>query len=367
VTAVVVEGLSKSYGPARALVGVGFAIQSGARAAIVGPSGSGKTTLLRIIAGFEPADSGLVSIGGEIVVDGDAGVPAHLREIGIVTQDGSLFPHLSVADNIGFGIAKLGMAKGTPDRHAEIERLMEAVELPRAMAERRPHQLSGGQQQRVALARALARRPRLMLLDEPFSALDAGLRDTMRRTVMEILRGFDVTAILVTHDQSEALSFADHLIVLRDGHLVQAGAPRALYRSPGDPDIARFLGEAVILDAELGDGWAGCALGRVPVETSPRRGAAKILLRPEQIRMTPANANGDAAHGALGRVIDVEFGGGIGTVAIALDAHSALGPAGPGPTLLRLRVAEPDLPQPGAIVAISAASPAYVFDEVARA
>jgi iron(III) transport system ATP-binding protein len=362
VTAVLVEGLSKSYGPARALAGIDFAVPTGARAAIVGPSGSGKTTLLRIIAGFEPADAGLVSIGGEIVVDGSAGVPAHLRGIGIVTQDGSLFPHLSVADNIGFGIAV-----ETQDRHAEIERLMEAVELPRAMAERRPHQLSGGQQQRVALARALARRPRLMLLDEPFSALDAGLRDTMRRTVMEILRGFDVTAILVTHDQSEALSFADHLIVLRDGHLVQAGEPRALYRSPRDPDIARFLGEAVILDAELGDGWAGCVLGRVPVQASQRRGAAKILLRPEQIRMAPANSGDDATQGALGRVIDVEFGGGIGTVAIALDAHCALGPGGPGPTLLRLRIAEPDLPQPGATVAISAASPAYVFDDAARA
>ena len=152
-------------------------------------------------------------------------VPAHKRGIGIVSQDGALFPHLTVADNIGFGLAKKAA-----DRDQRIAELMEMVELDGIMAARRPHQLSGGQQQRVALARALALKPRLMLLDEPFSALDTGLRDTMRRTVARVLRAAGTTAILVTHDQAEALSFADQVAVLRQGRLVQFGPPRDALR-----------------------------------------------------------------------------------------------------------------------------------------
>lgn len=341
-TAIAIEGLSKGYGPVQALNNVSFTVPAGARSAIVGASGSGKTTLLRIIAGFEQADAGRVRLDGDLLVDGVAGVPAHKREIGVVTQDGSLFPHLSIAENIGFGLPR-----GLAGRDAEVARLLDVVELPAAMAERRPHQLSGGQQQRVALARALARKPRLMLLDEPFSALDTGLREAMRRSVVALLRDQGIGALLVTHDQAEALSFADHLVVLREGRLVQAGPPRDLYAAPVDPDIARFLGEAIILDAEIAAGRACCQLGEIAVPAGAPEGKAQIMLRPEQIRLATA--------GAAGTVSDVEFGGGSAVVTIALDA------ANEAP--LRLRISGIDIPSPGGKVALEVVGPAYVFDQ----
>jgi len=343
-TAIAIEGLSKGYGPVQALNNVSFTVPAGARSAIVGASGSGKTTLLRIIAGFEQADAGRVRLDGDLLVDGLAGVPAHKREIGVVTQDGSLFPHLSIAENIGFGLPR-----GLAGREAEIARLLDTVELPAAMAERRPHQLSGGQQQRVALARALARKPRFMLLDEPFSALDTGLREAMRRSVVAVLRDQGIGALLVTHDQAEALSFADHLVVLREGRLVQAGPPRDLYAAPVDPDIARFLGEAIILDAEIAAGRARCLLGEIEAPAGARQGKAQIMLRPEQIRL--------AAAGATGTVSDVEFGGGSAVVTVVLDA------AAEAP--LRLRISGIDIPSPGGRVAIEVVGSAYVFDQQA--
>ncbi len=189
-----------------ALDNIDLTVAAGSRTAVVGPSGSGKTTLLRIIAGFEIPDAGQVMLEGETLADGPAIVPAHRRGMGIVSQDGALFPHLSVADNIGFG-----MERGQVDRAEQINALIDMVELDRGMLDRRPHQLSGGQQQRVALARALGRKPRLMLLDEPFSALDTGLRENMRKAVARVLQNAGITTILVTHDQAEALSFADQV------------------------------------------------------------------------------------------------------------------------------------------------------------
>lgn len=341
-TALTIEGLSKHYGPVAALADVGFSAPAGARTAIVGASGSGKTTLLRIIAGFEQADTGRVRLGEEVLLDGASGVPAHQREIGIVTQDGSLFPHLSIAENIGFGLPR-----GFSGREAEIARLLATVELPVAMAQRRPHQLSGGQQQRVALARALARKPRLMLLDEPFSALDTGLRETMRRSVAAVLRDQGIGALLVTHDQAEALSFAEHLVVLREGRLVQSGPPRDLYAAPADPYIARFLGEALILDAEITSGVAHCLLGEVSVPPGARPGKAQVLLRPEQV--------GLVADGVPGTVGEVEFGGGSAVVTLALDA-AVTAP-------LRLRISGTEIPSPGDKVALGVAGSAYVFDQ----
>jgi iron(III) transport system ATP-binding protein len=180
-------------------------------------------------------------------------VPAHQRLIGYVPQDGALFPHMTVAANIGFGLATKGSEK--QERIAE---LMDSVALDANMAERWPHELSGGQQQRVALARALAQQPRLMLLDEPFSALDTGLRASMRKLVARLLAEAGVTTILVTHDQSEALSFADQLAVMRQGRLVQSGHPLDLYRYPDDVQTALFLGDAVVMPARIEAGWAHC-------------------------------------------------------------------------------------------------------------
>jgi iron(III) transport system ATP-binding protein len=207
-------------------------------------------------------------------------VPPHRRGIGLVAQEGALFPHLSVGGNIGFGMEQRS------DQSA-IDALLEAVELDPDIRGRMPHELSGGQQQRVALARALARRPKLMLLDEPFSALDAGLRANMREMVKRRLQADRITGILVTHDQQEALSFADQLAVLEEGHVVQVGSPRELYLQPRTEMLARFLGDALILEAEVRGSEVETPLGRVRVPRATRDGAAKIMLRPEQVRLVP--------------------------------------------------------------------------------
>jgi iron(III) transport system ATP-binding protein len=308
-----IKDISKRYGPVLALDGIDLDIAAGSRTAIVGPSGSGKTTLLRVVAGFEQPDTGQVWLEGRMLADGPAIVPAHRRGIGIVSQDGALFPHLTVADNIGFG-----MERGTPDREKLINGLVDMVELDRIMLDRRPHQLSGGQQQRVALARALARKPRLMLLDEPFSALDTGLRENMRKAVSRVLQNAGITAILVTHDQAEALSFADQVAVLRDGRLIQAGTPQTLYLNPVDRETASFLGDAILMPADLGDGFADCVLGRIETDATNRRGKADIMLRPEQLRLTAIGGNGDVRQACSAKVTDVEFGGAVCTVTLAL-------------------------------------------------
>ncbi|MXN45277.1 ATP-binding cassette domain-containing protein [Shinella kummerowiae] len=337
------ETISKRYGPVAALDGVSLSVEPDSRTAVVGPSGSGKSTLLRIIAGFEFPDRGIVRFDGKQFAEGPAGVPAHKRGIGIVSQDGALFPHLSVADNIAFGFAR-----GAPDRARRIADLLDMVELDGAMATRRPHQLSGGQQQRVALARALGRRPQLMLLDEPFSALDTGLRETMRKAVVRVLQTAGITAILVTHDQTEALSFADQVAVLREGRLVQAGSPQTLYQHPRDPETARFLGDAVLLPATVTNGFADCALGRVPVE-SGHAGKAEIMLRPEQISIVVDGATPQEG----GRVVDVQFGGAVCTVAVALP-DIALPP-------ILIKTSSIALPALGALVHLGVTGKAHVF------
>jgi len=349
-TFLTIDTISKSYGPTVALDAIDMKIEAGGRTAIVGPSGSGKTTLLRIIAGFETPDVGSLVVDGLALAGKGVLVPAHKRGIGIVSQDGALFPHLTVADNIGFGLAR-----SAADRDHRIAELMEMVELDGTMAARRPHQLSGGQQQRVALARALALKPRLMLLDEPFSALDTGLRDTMRRTVARVLRAAGTTAILVTHDQAEALSFADQVAVLRQGRLVQFGPPRALYGKPRDRQTATFLGEAILLDADIVSGRAECVLGSLSVEASTTVGQATIMLRPEQIRLTTAIA-GAGSEGPVGHVDDVEFGGGDCMVLVRIDRTDRA-----MPDFLSIKCVGFEIPEPGDLVRISVHGPAHVL------
>ncbi len=295
------SSVSKAFGNVRAVDSVSIEASAGSRVAIVGPSGSGKTTLLRLIAGFDSLDSGSIELGDTRLATASSETPAHRRDIGIVSQDGALFPHLSIAENIGFG-----MPRAAPDRKREIARLLEMVGLDQCLLERRPDEISGGQQQRVALARALARRPRLMLLDEPFSALDTGLRASTRRVVSDLLSASGITTILVTHDQGEALSFADQVAVMHEGRLLQAGDPRDLYYRPTTPFIAEFLGDALILDAVCQGGIAICRFGRIPLGDARTIGPAKILLRPEQIvfRSPPVGENA-----RLYQVQAVEFGG----------------------------------------------------------
>mgnify|MGYP000013376895 FL=1 len=340
------SAIGRRYGDVVAVAGVDLAVTAGTRAAIVGPSGSGKSTLLRIIAGFDAPDAGTVTLDGAILAGPGGFVPAHRRNIGIVTQDGALFPHLSVAENIAFGLPRRD-----PDRGARVRDLMAMVELDGDLAARAPDALSGGQQQRVALARALARRPRLMLLDEPFSALDTGLRASTRRAVAAVLAAAGVTTILVTHDQAEALSFADQVAVLRRGRLAQAGPPREIYLRPRDREVARFLGDAILMPARIVDGRADCALGRVPVHPPGRAGVAggvrEVMLRPEQIALTdPAGA------GITGRVVDVEFQG----AACLLDIEV-------GAIRVALRASALDAPAPGSAVGLVIRGEAHAFDE----
>lgn len=347
------RGVTKHYRSVTALDAVDLNVPPGGRTAIVGPSGSGKTTMLRIIAGFEAPDSGRVALDGVTLADGSDVVPAYRRGIGLVMQDGGLFPHLSVADNIGFGLERRN-----PRRTARILELLRMVELDTAMLDRRPDALSGGQQQRVALARALAREPRLMLLDEPFSALDTGLRTSTRKAVANLLSAAGITTILVTHDQAEALSFADQIAVLGNGKLLQVGRPRCVYLRPSSPMVAEFLGDAIILPALLADGYAECALGRLAVADKQRCGPARIMLRPEQISLASAPSTDRASpDGPRGAVTDVDFSGAVCTVSLRLLDASAQ-----QSETLALQQASFDVPPVGTVVDISVAGNAHVFD-----
>ncbi|WP_347905355.1 ABC transporter ATP-binding protein [Pseudomonas purpurea] len=348
--------ISKSFGSQRALENIHLSIATGSRTAIVGPSGSGKTTLLRMIAGFELPDSGSITLNGQTLVDNTTEVPAHRRLIGYVPQDGALFPHMTVAGNIGFGLAGNAASK-----HERIAELMDMVALPPAMGQRWPHELSGGQQQRVALARALAQRPRLMLLDEPFSALDTGLRASMRKMVARLLSEAGVTTILVTHDQAEALSFADQLAVMRQGKLVQAGAPMDLYLQPHDEETAFFLGDAVVLPALIKDGRAACDLGHIHVNASSPDGAARIMLRPEQLHVSSLNVSHAPTQGCFGVVTERDFGGNTCTLTVELTAtDSTLNGSAVNRSLL-VRSTGINAPEQGSTVHISAVGHAHAF------
>jgi iron(III) transport system ATP-binding protein len=302
-----VAGLYKAFGDHAVLTGVDLQVPAGSFTAILGPSGSGKTTLLRLLAGFERADAGTVRIG-DVVVDGPG---VHLaperRRIGYVPQEGSLFPHLSVAANVGFGLPRGDRRAGR--RTAE---LLETVGLG-GLGRRYPHQLSGGQQQRVALARALAIQPAVVLLDEPFASLDAHLRASVRADVQQVFRQAGTTAVLVTHDQDEALSTADRVAVLRDGKIAQYAAPADLYARPVDADLASFIGDANLLDGVLAAGVVDTILGRLPVETGTDGTAGQqaslvtVLIRPEQVELQPAAAAGP--DNLAGRVVSYGYHG----------------------------------------------------------
>ena len=283
--------MRKTYGSGRrsvlALDGVNLAVEPGAFASVLGPSGSGKTTLLRCIAGFETPDAGTIQLAGRDLDAPGVTVRPYERGIGIVPQEGALFPHLSVAQNIGFGLAR----RPKRQRRHRVAELLDLVGL-RGFDDRRPHQLSGGQQQRVALARALAPAPQLILLDEPFSAIDAQLRVELREEIRTLLRQLRTTALLVTHDQAEAMTLADHLVVMRQGQVVAAGDPRQIYSAPSDLELGRFLGEAVVLPGVIepqGDRLAVCcALGRLDVASAGAAvGECSVLVRPEQLSARP--------------------------------------------------------------------------------
>jgi iron(III) transport system ATP-binding protein len=302
VTVLDVRGLAKSFNGTTVLHSVDLRLEPGSTTAVVGSSGCGKTTLLRLIAGFETPDAGTVTIAGREMASPTSWVAPHRRGVGYVAQDGALFPHLTVGQNIAYGLRRGMRDPGVRER---VGQLLETVSLDRSYAWRRPHQLSGGQQQRVALARSLARQPVLMLLDEPFSALDTGLRAATRKAVARLLADAGVTTLLVTHDQEEALSIADQVAVMRDGRFTQVGAPQQVYRQPGDRFTAEFLGDCVTLPCTVASGIADCALGRIPVQASVADGPATVVLRPEQLVATVV---ADSEHlDGVGTVLATEF------------------------------------------------------------
>lgn len=324
-----VEDLSVSYGHGVVLDHVSLDVASGTTTAILGASGCGKTTLLRAIAGFVRPSSGAVTLGDHLVSGPRAWVKPERRQIGYVSQDGNLFPHLSVADNITFGLP-------WRDRRARsrVAELLELVGLAADLADRSPGRLSGGQQQRVSLARALARDPKLVLLDEPFSALDVGLRVATREAVANALRATASTVVLVTHDQGEALSFADRVAVMRNGRFAHVAEPVELYRRPADLSTATFIGDAVVIEGLVAGDRVITPLGDLPHARAGLGpdGIADVVLRPEQIRLV-----GPSAAPLRAVVDDVTFLGADAVVRVRTADGLAL----------RARVAAADLPVAG--------------------
>jgi iron(III) transport system ATP-binding protein len=274
-----VRGLSKSFGAIDAVRELNLEIERGELMAVLGPSGCGKTTLLRVIAGFEQPDAGCVVVSDEVVAGPGRIVPPEKRRVGMVFQDYALFPHLSVESNVAFGLSN----RPREERDALTRRTLELVGLQHK-ARCGVHELSGGERQRVALARALAPEPELVLLDEPFSSLDATLRAGLRREVELILRDAEATALLVTHDQEEALSLADRVAVMRDGEIVQVGPPVQVYGEPATRWAAQFVGEVNVLSGVARGGGVETELGVFDLRV-PTSGSVHVAVRPEQLEL----------------------------------------------------------------------------------
>lgn len=293
-SAISCRGLAKSYAGTRALLGFDLKVEQGTIVSLLGPSGCGKTTALRAIAGFESSDAGSIRVGDRLVSGSGVDVAPDKRRVGMVFQEYALFPHMTVARNVAYGLTGR-------DPSARVDEVLDLVGLS-GLGSRMPHELSGGEQQRVALARALAPNPEVVLLDEPFSNLDAPQRDRMRREVRNILVEAGATAVFVTHDQEEALAIADVVAVMRDGAVVQIGTPADVYSRPGDPWTASFLGDSVFLDGvATADGRVATSLGDIASETA-EPGPVRVMVRPEWIVPLP-DPLGDS------RVVDREYFG----------------------------------------------------------
>ena len=300
-----VDGITKAYtaeGPP-AVDRVSFQVANGEILAVLGPSGCGKTTMLRCIAGFERLSSGSVRMRERVLASEQTHVPAERRGIGLVFQDYALFPHLSVLDNVLFGLRYHTVS----DKEARARQALGMVGL-QAYAERTPHHLSGGQQQRVALARALAPKPELLLLDEPFSNLDALLRQTTRQEVRALLKDNGLSAVLVTHDQEEALSFADRVAVMRRGRIEQVGTPEEVYYQPRTLFVAQFLGRTNLLMSDASGTEADTPIGRLPLNRAAS-GRVLVSLRPEHLTLAAPHDVSDTASCTPGTVVGRAFKG----------------------------------------------------------
>lgn len=337
---VTISNLEVGFANQLVLKGVDLEVPAGSIVSVLGPSGCGKTTLLRAIAGLLPVHQGSISIGGEEVSSQDLNVPPERRRIGWMPQDASLFPHLSVRENIAFGIGK---SKQANDRVIELSQMVGLSNL----LERSPNQLSGGQAQRVSLARALATRPSILLLDEPFAALDPMLRHPLREEVVALLREQKSTALLVTHDQEEALALSDYVAVMAEGQIVQWGAPQEVYDYPSTLWLARFMGDTVELPGKYADGFVDCSLGKFAVrliEPGIRdQDEVRVVIRPEWIEI---DRSGDDAE----------------VTAMSYTGHDALITArATTGDLIQAKVSSINLPQVGSRVTISIRQPVLAY------
>lgn len=302
------SGLHKSFGVSVALDGFDLEMNEGELVTLLGPSGCGKTTALRITAGFESADEGRVVIGGNDITR----LPAHRRAMGMVFQGYSLFPNLSVVDNIDFGLRTRGDTAA--DRRRRVREMLDLVDLGEHAA-KFPHQLSGGQQQRVALARALAVEPRVLLLDEPLSALDAKVRSTLRDEIRRIQTEVGITTLFVTHDQDEALAISDRVCVMSHGRIEQLGRPTEVYREPATPFVARFVGTMNEFEGTVCDegrvSLAGVEIAAPLVRGVGRGSAGRLLVRPEDLSISDS--------GLRATVMSLAFHG--ATTVVGLSVH----------------------------------------------
>ncbi len=343
------SGVSKSFGAVEAVRGLDLELTRGKILALLGPSGCGKTTTLRLLAGFESPDEGKIEIDGRVVAGGvprRADISPEKRQAGMVFQDYALFAHMTVAQNVAYGLKGIVRGKKKEARVAEVLGLARLD----GLEDRMPHELSGGQQQRVAIARALAPEPAVILLDEPFSNLDAALRAEVRLEMREILNAAGVTAVFVTHDQAEALSLADEVAVMFDGTIVQAAPPEDLYYRPANRVVAEFVGEANFVPGTAEDGRLRCALGNV-LACGECAGNVEAMLRPEALRLRTLSNEEDTGAGVGATVLAREFYGHDQLVKLRLDS---------GPVLCSRLGGGPGF-KPGERVAVEVQGPALVF------
>jgi putrescine transport system ATP-binding protein len=326
-----IDAVVKKFGVFRAVDRLSLDIRAGEFFALLGPSGCGKTTLLRMLAGFETPDEGRILLGGRDI----ARVLPHQRPVNMMFQNYALFPHLTVRDNIAFGLKRAGMPAS--QIHTRVAEMVALVKLE-GLEKRKPDQLSGGQKQRVALARSLARRPQVLLLDEPLAALDKKLRESTQLELMELQRRLGMTFVIVTHDQEEAMTVADRIGVMDSGRLEQVAAPRELYEAPASRWIAEFVGDVNIFEGQV----ASREVGRLMVATKdagtiavaePREPVAKtivcVAIRPEKVKLSRRGPVPDAAHAHSinrleGVVTDVSYLGGVTSYKVKLDSGAVL-------------------------------------------
>lgn len=337
-----IRNLRRAFNGRAVVDDVSLIIQPGQVTCLLGPSGCGKSTTLRMIAGVEMQDSGEIYVDGQLVCDTIFRLPPERREIGLMFQDFALFPHLSVADNVAFGLKSGTKA----EKRARVEELLTRVDLMRFI-DGYPHELSGGEQQRVALARALAPRPKIMLMDEPFSGLDNRLRDGIRDETLNILKEEDTAVLLVTHEPEEAMRMADEIALMRDGKVVQQGAPYNVYTRPIDRAAVAFFSDANVLEAEVSGALAQSPFGRFLAPGVPDGTAVQIVFRPQHVRIDfdrggqgpkPTASDGTAARGVVKRA---RFMGSESLVEFEMDYDGSV---------LRATVPNVFLPQPGTVM-----------------